>query len=248
MVVNTEWGSWDDGLKVLPQTRFDTLVDESSSDPGCGLLEKMVSGMYLGELLRLSLLDLMRHGALDMSFPDGSPVYIHMGIESAFLSKIAESKPENSLSALSCITDTLVATGVTSRDLRTIQMLATVIVKRSARLKSTSTQIGSRRNTLTRFIRRMFGCIRPEEPSPISTSGSSYDSKDTLESSELADEVIDIAVDGSLFEFHTAFESFMRTALHDVEAIGKANEARIKIELTRDGSGTGAALIAAAAA
>jgi hexokinase len=40
----------------------------------------------------------------------------------------------------------------------------------------------------------------------------------------------------------------MRTALRDVEAIGEANEARIKIELTRDGSGTGAALIAAAAA
>ncbi|KAK2680321.1 hypothetical protein RAB80_005502 [Fusarium oxysporum f. sp. vasinfectum] len=236
MVINTEWGSWDDGLKVLPQTRFDKLVDESSSDPGCGLLEKMVSGMYLGELLRLSLLDLMRN-----------------------------------------------ATGASSKDLRAVQMLATAIVKRSARLvgaglaailiqsgrldtsgmshktglgahthqihdKSTSTQIGSRRNTLTRFIRRMFGCIRPEEPSPISTNGSSYDSKDTLESSELTDEVIDIAVDGSLFEFHTAFESFMRTALHDVEAIGKSNAARIKIELTRDGSGTGAALIAAAAA
>ncbi|KAF4418734.1 glucokinase [Fusarium acutatum] len=283
MVINTEWGSWDDGLKVLPQTRFDKLVDESSSDPGCGLLEKMVSGMYLGELLRLSLLDLMRNGALDMTFPDGSPVYLHMGIESAFLSKIAESAPENSSSALSYIADTLAVTGVTSGDLQTIQMLATVIVKRSARLvgaglaaiiiqsgrldtsgmsqktglgahthqiheRSTSTQAGSRLNTLTRFIRRMFGCIRPEEPLPTSTSGSSYDSKDTLESSELADEVIDIAVDGSLFEFHTAFESFMRTALRDVEAIGKTNEARIKIELTRDGSGTGAALIAAAAA
>ncbi|KAF5714353.1 glucokinase [Fusarium mundagurra] len=283
MVINTEWGSWDDGLKVLPQTRFDKLVDESSSDLGCGLLEKMVSGMYLGELLRLSLLDLMRNGALDMSFPDGSPVHIHMGIESAFLSKIAESTSENSPSAISYITDTLAATCVTSRDLQTIQMLATVIVKRSARLvgaglaaiiiqsgrldtsgmsqktgpgahthqiheRSSSTQTGSRRNTFTRFIRRMFGCINPEEPLPTSTSGSSYDSKDTLESSELADEVIDIAVDGSLFEFHTAFESFMRTALRDVDVIGKANEARIKIELTRDGSGTGAALIAAAAA
>ncbi|KAF5249540.1 hypothetical protein FANTH_5133 [Fusarium anthophilum] len=283
MVINTEWGSWDDGLKVLPQTRFDKLVDESSSDPRCGLLEKMVSGMYLGELLRLSLLDLMRNGALDMSFPDGSPVYMHMGVESAFLSKIAESTPESSPSALSYITETLAATGVTLKDLQTIQLLATVIVKRSARLvgaglaailiqsgrldtssmsqktgmgahthqiheKSTSKQTGSHRNTLTRFIRRIFGCICPEEPSPTSTSGSSCDSKDTLETSEIADEVIDIAVDGSLFEFHTAFESFMRTALQDVEVIGKANEARIKIELTRDGSGTGAALIAAAAA
>ncbi|KAF5640810.1 glucokinase [Fusarium sp. NRRL 52700] len=280
MVINTEWGSWDDGLKVLPQTRFDKLVDESSSDPGCGLLEKMVSGMYLGELLRLSLLDLMRSGALDMSFPDGSPVYINMGIESAFLSKIAESTPETSQSALSYIKDTLMATGVTSRDLQTIQILASGIVKRSARLVGAGlaailiqsgrldtpgisqktgpevqthqihekSQNCSRRKTLTRFIRRIFGCIRPEEPSPPLTSESSYDSKDTLESSEIADEVIDIAVDGSLFEFHTAFESFMRTALRDVEVIGKANEARIKIELTRDGSGTGAALIAAAAA
>ncbi|PNP80162.1 hypothetical protein FNYG_06530 [Fusarium nygamai] len=283
MVINTEWGSWDDGLKVLPQTRFDKLVDESSSDPGCGLLEKMVSGMYLGELLRLSLLDLSRNSALDMSFPDGSPIYMHMGIESAFLSKIAESTPQDSPSALSYITDTLVATGVTSRDLQTIQTLATLIVKRSARLVgaglaaiiiqsgrldtlgmsqktgigahthqihevSTSSQNGSRRNTFSRFMRRMFGCIRPEEPLQASTRESSYDSKDTLESSELADEVIDIAVDGSLFEFHTAFEGFMRTALRDVEAIGKTNEARIKIELTRDGSGTGAALIAAAAA
>ncbi|KAF5585802.1 glucokinase [Fusarium subglutinans] len=283
MVINTEWGSWDDGLKVLPQARFDKLVDESSSDPGCGLLEKMVSGMYLGELLRLSLLDLMRNGALDMSFPDGSPVNMHMGVESSFLSKIAESTAESSPSALSYITETLAATGVTSKDLQTIQLLATVIVKRSARLvgaglaailiqsgrlgtssmsqktgmgahthqiheKSTSTQTGSHRNTFTRFIRRIFGCICPEEPSPTSTSGSSCDSKDTLETSEIADEVIDIAVDGSLFEFHTAFESFMRTALQDVEVVGKANEARIKIELTRDGSGTGAALIAAAAA
>ncbi|KAF5600836.1 glucokinase [Fusarium pseudoanthophilum] len=283
MVINTEWGSWDDGLKVLPQTRFDKLVDQSSSDPGCGLLEKMVSGMYLGELLRLSLLDLMRNGALDMTFPDGSLVYLHMGIESAFLSKIAESTPEDSSSALSYVTNTLAATGVTSKDLQTMQTMATVIVKRSARLVGaglaailiqsgrldasslsqkaglgarthqihevpTSRQTGSRRNTFTRFLRRIFGCISLEEPLPTSPSGSSYDSKDTLESSELADEVIDIAVDGSLFEFHNAFESFMRTALRDVEAIGKGNEARIKIELTRDGSGTGAALIAAAAA
>jgi hexokinase len=282
MVINTEWGSWDDGLNVLPHTRFDKLVDESSSDPGCGLLEKMVSGMYLGELLRLALLDLSRNGALDMSYQDGSPVNIHMGIESAFLTKIAESTPENSQSDLSYVTDTLAATGVTSKDLRTIQMLATAIVQRSARLvgaglaaiiiqsnrletsgKSQKTVLGahthevheepktprtdSLRASFARFMRRIFGCIRPQEPLPISTSGSSYDSKVTLESSELTDEVIDIAVDGSLFEFHAAFEGYVRTALRDVKEVGETNEARIKIELTRDGSGTGAALIAAAA-
>ncbi|KAF9774375.1 hypothetical protein IL306_007622 [Fusarium sp. DS 682] len=283
MVINTEWGSWDDSLNVLPHTRFDKLIDESSSDPGCGLLEKMVSGMYLGELLRLVLLELVKNGALDMSFQEGSPVYCHMGIESAFLTKIAELRSEDVQPALSCVADTLAATGVTPKDLRTVQTLATAIVQRSARLvgaglaaiiiqsgrleissrsqkpateahaheiheKPTQTQSISPRTSFVRFIRRLFGCIRPQEPLPTSTSGSSYESNDTLESSPLVDDVINIAVDGSLFEFHTEFESSMRTALRDVKEIGTVKEARINIELTRDGSGTGAALIAAAAA
>lgn len=73
------------------------------------------------------------------------------------------------------------------------------------------------------------------------------DSKDTLEKSAAEDDVIDIAVDGSLFEFHTEFENMMRSALRDIPEIDILNEARLKIELTRDGSGTGAALIAAVA-
>ncbi|KAF4331839.1 glucokinase [Fusarium beomiforme] len=281
MVINTEWGSWDDGLTVLPHTRFDKLVDESSSDPGCGLLEKMVSGMYLGELMRLVLLELMRDGALDMSFRESSPVHCQMGIESAFLTKIAQLGSVDAQAALSYVADTLAATDVTPEDLRAVQMLATAIVQRSARLvgaglaaiiiqtgrlgiasstqkpatethaheihkKPTRDHSISPRASFFRFIRRIFGCMRPQEPLPISTSESSYDSRDTLETSPVLDEVIGIAVDGSLFEFHTAFESLMRTALRDVQEIGNVKEARIKIELTRDGSGTGAALIAAA--
>ncbi|BFZ58505.1 glucokinase [Savitreella phatthalungensis] len=56
MVVNTEWGAFDDGkLTVLPDTRFDRALDAISVNPGKQLFEKRISGMFLGELLRQTL-------------------------------------------------------------------------------------------------------------------------------------------------------------------------------------------------
>jgi hexokinase len=280
MVINTEWGCWDDELAVLPHTRYDKQIDETSSDPGCGLFEKMVSGMYLGELLRLALLGLIQRGALDMTFQQDSPVHQPMGIESAFLTKVAEFR-QNDSSALSYLASSLAAKGMSANDFHTIQILATAIVRRSARLvgaglaailvqsnrlqvASTAQKTGSIQDvheigqkppklqtkgflsSFTRFIRNLCGCISPKKELPI-TYDTPCDSKDTLEKLAAEDNVIDIAVDGSLFEFHTEFENMMRNALRDIPEIGILNEARLKIELTRDGSGTGAALIAAVA-
>jgi len=46
MIINTEWGNFD----KLRRTAFDILIDTQSDRPGQQLLEKMVSGMYLGEV------------------------------------------------------------------------------------------------------------------------------------------------------------------------------------------------------
>ncbi|KAF4993775.1 hypothetical protein FGRMN_6249 [Fusarium graminum] len=270
MVINTEWGCWDDELVVLPQTQFDKLVAETSSDPGCGLFEKMVSGMYLGELLRLSLLQLAKGNALEMSFEEDGPIHESMGIESAFLTKITELGQNDSISALSYMTESLATSNPTTDDLHIVQSLATAIVQRSARLVGAGLaailiQSGrlesidmiqkkvSRENVheidqkpsreptsffsfLTGLMRRICGCIRPQESSAISIYDSPYISKEILEHQTSTSDAIDIAVDGSLFEFHAEFESFMRSALRDVPEIGKINETRLMIELTRDGS------------
>ncbi|KAI9591236.1 hypothetical protein BDF19DRAFT_426468 [Syncephalis fuscata] len=58
MIVNTEWGAFDAERKVLPLTRFDARLDRMTQNPFNQLFEKMVSGMYLGEIVRLILLDL----------------------------------------------------------------------------------------------------------------------------------------------------------------------------------------------
>lgn len=58
MFMSTEWGSFDNKLSVLPVTRFDVELDAHSVNPGNQMFEKSTSGMFLGELLRLVILEL----------------------------------------------------------------------------------------------------------------------------------------------------------------------------------------------
>uniref|UniRef100_A0A674MGH0 Phosphotransferase n=1 Tax=Takifugu rubripes TaxID=31033 RepID=A0A674MGH0_TAKRU len=59
MCINTEWGGFgDDGSLKDIQTTFDVMVDEASVNPGVHIFEKMISGMYLGEIVRLLLVKL----------------------------------------------------------------------------------------------------------------------------------------------------------------------------------------------
>ncbi|KAF8826419.1 hypothetical protein HHX47_DHR5000019 [Lentinula edodes] len=52
MVVNTEWGAFNNTRTHLPYTPFDTALDRTSINPRAQAFEKFISGMYLGELTR----------------------------------------------------------------------------------------------------------------------------------------------------------------------------------------------------
>lgn len=69
MVINTEWGSFDDELKLSPSTKYDEEVDKNSTNVGYHMYEKRVSGMYLGEILRTILVDLHAQGYLFDQYP-----------------------------------------------------------------------------------------------------------------------------------------------------------------------------------
>ncbi|KAL2083244.1 hypothetical protein ACEWY4_021017 [Coilia grayii] len=65
MCINTEWGAFgDDGALDDYITDFDREIDAASSNAGKQLFEKMVSGMYMGELVRLILLKMAKRGLL----------------------------------------------------------------------------------------------------------------------------------------------------------------------------------------
>ncbi|XP_004289383.1 PREDICTED: probable hexokinase-like 2 protein [Fragaria vesca subsp. vesca] len=62
MVISTQWGEFS--TPHLPITIFDTCLDAESSNPGFRRFEKVVSGMYLGEVVRRVLLKMAKETAL----------------------------------------------------------------------------------------------------------------------------------------------------------------------------------------
>uniref|UniRef100_A0A7N8XB27 Hexokinase-2 n=1 Tax=Mastacembelus armatus TaxID=205130 RepID=A0A7N8XB27_9TELE len=65
MCINTEWGAFgDDGSLEDIRTEFDREIDRGSLNPGKQLFEKMASGMYMGELVRLILVKMAKEGLL----------------------------------------------------------------------------------------------------------------------------------------------------------------------------------------
>ncbi|XP_074152654.1 hexokinase-1 isoform X1 [Sminthopsis crassicaudata] len=65
MCINTEWGAFgDDGSLNDFRTEYDKEIDRGSLNPGKQLFEKMVSGMYMGELVRLIIVKMAKGGLL----------------------------------------------------------------------------------------------------------------------------------------------------------------------------------------
>ncbi|MFA5279388.1 MAG: hypothetical protein WC345_03750 [Smithellaceae bacterium] len=60
MIINLEWGNFD----KLDTSACDQALDRLTFNPGRQRMEKMVSGMYIGELTRLILLDMTERGML----------------------------------------------------------------------------------------------------------------------------------------------------------------------------------------
>ncbi|XP_072916298.1 hexokinase-2 [Hemitrygon akajei] len=65
MCVNMEWGAFGDlGELDDVRTDFDREIDRGSINPGKQLFEKMISGMYMGELVRIILVKMAKDGLL----------------------------------------------------------------------------------------------------------------------------------------------------------------------------------------
>lgn len=101
MVVNSEWGSFDNSMNVLPNTPYDQDLDKESVNPGLQMFEKRVSGMFLGEILRRAVLALLKDPTVQLfkdensssndvhsttSIADDSSLYRKWGIDTSFLS------------------------------------------------------------------------------------------------------------------------------------------------------------------
>ncbi|XP_069030166.1 hexokinase-1 isoform X2 [Embiotoca jacksoni] len=131
MCVNTEWGAFgDDGRLEDIRTEFDREIDRGSLNPGKQLFEKMVSGMYMGELVRLILVKMAREGFLF----EGriTPELLTKGkFETKHVSAIEKSKE-----GLTKTRETLIRLGVepSTEDCIAVQHVCTIVSFRSASL------------------------------------------------------------------------------------------------------------------
>lgn len=65
VLINTEWGAFGDhGALDFVRTQYDRDIDQHSLNPGQQIYEKMISGMYMGELARLAIVRFTQEGLL----------------------------------------------------------------------------------------------------------------------------------------------------------------------------------------
>ncbi|KAI4176910.1 MAG: hypothetical protein LQ343_000767 [Gyalolechia ehrenbergii] len=239
MIVNTEWGSFDNQMTVLPNTPYDKALDKESNNPGIQMFEKRVSGMFLGELLRRTLIAMMKNGKTELfkdessgtndihstcTIADDSPIYKQWGIDTSFLSITHEDQSAGYRVTRQALSKDLGVDAASSEDAEAIKIIVEAIGRRSARLSAVA-----------------IGAVIRSTGNLTLTAGDAVDEK---EKEVMEEEVVDIGVDGSLVEYYPGFEQYIREALREIEGIGERGEKRIRIGIAKDGSGVGAALIA----
>ncbi|KAM0249019.1 hypothetical protein ACHAQJ_009226 [Trichoderma viride] len=226
MVINTEWGSFDNQLNVLPQTIWDTALDLESVNPGIQMYEKRVSGMFLGEIVRLAIVDMIEDEETSLfrdtnsSYNDWSTttnlspksgLLFQWGLDTAILSVAAADNTPELSTIRQELENTLQVYTPSLEDAQAFKAVAGAVVRRAARLSAVA-----------------IGAI-------------------VLQSGKLDDpeeEIIDVGVDGSLVEHYPFFRDMIYEALRSIDGIGSSGADKIRIGIAKDGSGVGAALIA----
>lgn len=203
MVINTEWGAFgDNGELDFLKTKWDVAVDETSVNPGKQLFEKMISGMYMGELVRQVLVDLMKDDLIFIGV-DRERLLERGSFFTRYASEI-ESDPvgdytrcRQALEELGVDPDE-----VTDDDCSAVRYVCEAVSRRASMMASAG---------ITALLKKM-------------------DYKDVV-----------IAIDGSLFRFHPHFKNVMQSRISQMMGINY----KFDLLLSEDGSGRGAALVAA---
>ncbi|KAL7323274.1 hypothetical protein PS15p_211200 [Mucor circinelloides] len=133
MVVNMEWGAFDRERRVLPLTIYDNKLDRESINPREQLFEKMMSGMYLGEISRNAILQFVDHRVLfnGLSSPDLNKQW---GFETSYMSTIVDDDSSDLVEVRHILEETLQIPSTTLGDRQVVQVICKAVGRRAARL------------------------------------------------------------------------------------------------------------------
>lgn len=206
IAINCEYGAFDNEHVVLPRTPYDVIIDNDSPRPGQQAFEKMISGLYLGEIFRLVLVDLHENkGCKIFHGQDMGKLKTPYRLDSSFLSMIEEDPFEN-LSETGELFHRMLGITATKPELELCRRLAELIGTRAARLSACGVAAICKKKNI---------------------------------------ESCHVGADGSVFNKYPHFKARGAVALREILDWPPGKRDPIDIRAAEDGSGVGAALIAA---
>ncbi|KAL1961838.1 hypothetical protein VTN77DRAFT_1007 [Rasamsonia byssochlamydoides] len=206
IAINCEYGAFDNEHVVLPRTPYDIIIDRDSPRPGQQTFEKMTAGLYLGEIFRLALIDVIDNKpGLIFEGQDVSKLRKPYSLDASFLSAIEEDPFEN-LQETQELFERVLQIKPTSSELEMIRRLAELIGTRAARLSACGVAAICKKKNI---------------------------------------ESCHVGADGSVFTKYPHFKARGAQALREILDWDEKEKDKVVILPAEDGSGVGAALIAA---
>ncbi|NXE05134.1 HXK2 protein, partial [Lophotis ruficrista] len=206
MCINMEWGAFgDNGCLDDIFTEFDRVVDEKTINPGKQRFEKLISGMYLGEIVRHILLALVEKQVLFRGMPCPR-LHTRDIFQTKFLS-------------------TIEIDGLALRQVRGI-------------LQDLELQASFEDSGLVREVCQAVS-LRAAQ---LCAAGLAAVVEKMRENRGLSRLVVTVGVDGTLYKMHPRFSLHLQQMLQQL-----APNCTVTFLRSEDGSGKGAALVAAVA-
>ncbi|XP_036330861.1 hexokinase type 2 [Rhagoletis pomonella] len=210
ILVNTEWGAFgESGQLEFVRTDYDRKVDKSSLNADTQLFEKMISGMYLGELVRLVL-----HDAIQANL-----IFVRSSDKKKFTNALAE--------RVGCF-ETRFISEIENDSFPDFQQTR-IILKEIFGLERASVEDCQK-------LRYICECISKRAAKLVAVGLSGLINK-------IGEPHVVVGVDGTVYRCHPHFDKYMRDAMRKLVS----PKITFDLMLSEDGSGRGAALVAAVA-
>lgn len=232
-IVNTEWGAFGDNGKLdFVRTRWDDQIDAASVNPGKQKFEKMISGLYIGELCRRIMVEMalvdknlfQSKGLCSMAQNDSENICLAdseklknrltvlsegklvkpFSFETRFVSMVESDPVDMYENTRGALQEAFGVDWASDQDCAIVKLICARVSTRAAHLVSAAV-----------------ACLLNKMARPYTVVG----------------------VDGSMFKYHPHFHSIMAKKTKELTH----PEYNFQLMFSEDGSGRGAAIVAAVA-
>ncbi|KAF8974696.1 hexokinase [Flammula alnicola] len=267
MVINTEWGAFNNSVRMLSSMlnrvvlkrlsalasslhALDNAIDRLSINPKFQAFEKFISGLYLGEIVRNILVSLIDAVPKPLLFGGKSTAGLnkHYGIDTSFMSAteeawIADHDANPASYAVPAFSHEFKREEISPKVVRKLDNIRKVIAQF---LGFNEDDVSLKDAAVVRWvcslIARRAALLSGVAIATVLIQTERATLKGERTPTKGLNDTLGVGVDGSLVEHYPNFRHTLRESLRLL--VGEEVEKRVEIGLAKDGSGVGAALCA----